>query len=98
VRGVLEAGAVEADTGALLAKIVPGLDPILEELLSMRAREGAALEALLNGHLDEIERLTEAADVAAEARRPETALWRIPTAWTRRGWRRNLPCWPSKAM
>ncbi len=73
VRGVLEAGAVEADTGALLAKIVPGLDPILEELLSMRAREGAALEALLNGHLDEIERLTEAADVAAEARRPETA-------------------------
>ncbi|MEX1234750.1 MAG: YicC/YloC family endoribonuclease [Roseovarius sp.] len=71
VRGVLETVTPEADTTTLASDILADFDAVLADFLEMRAQEGAALAALLAAHLDEIARLTTAAEAAAEARRPE---------------------------
>ncbi len=57
----------DADQAALIESVQREIGPLLEELKTMRAREGEALEAILHGTLD---RLAEANDGVA-ALRPE---------------------------
>lgn len=71
MRGVLESTGAEHDTGPLATALMADVEALLAAFQDMRRREGAALSDLLSGHLDEIARLTEAADSAAQARRPE---------------------------
>ena len=68
-RGVVEAGAADEDTAPLRAAILADLPGLLAEFTAMRASEGAALQAVIAGQLDEIARLTEAAAAQAEARK-----------------------------
>ena len=72
-RGVMEQGLDPADTGALTKNLLADFETVLASFLEMRANEGRALAALLAAHLNEIARLTDAADAAAEARRGEMA-------------------------
>jgi uncharacterized protein (TIGR00255 family) len=63
IRGVTEAGNGEAgDQGGLRAALLSDLEALLDAFVAMRQAEGAALGALLAGHLDRI------AALAAEAR------------------------------
>ncbi len=73
VRGVLETASEDVDTEALKTALCADFEGILADFAAMRAREGAALHALLVTHLDEIARLMDAAAEAAEARAPEMA-------------------------
>lgn len=83
LRGVIEAGAGEADTSALCVAILADFEPVLQDFLSMRTAEGAALAEVLRAQLDEIARLTEAAQTllvtrsADIARNHQTALARL---------------------
>jgi len=74
-RGVLEpeseAGTTPAGTAVLRDALLADAESLIADHDRMRAAEGAVLETVLNGHLDEIARLTDAARDAAEARRPE---------------------------
>lgn len=70
-RGVLEAEAPAASTRpseALADAVTEGLETALDRLAEARAEEGARLKALIGGQIDEIERLTAAADAQATAR------------------------------
>ena len=71
LRGVLESGAGEDDTTALCKTLLADFETVLAAFLDMRATEGRALAAVLTAQLDDIERLTDAAAQAAEARKPE---------------------------
>lgn len=71
LRGVLDTGAGEDDTTALCKTLLADFETVLAAFLDMRATEGRALAAVLTAQLDDIERLTDAAAQAAEARRPE---------------------------
>ena len=73
VRGVLEAGNTDQDTSGLCKALLADLEPLVSSFINMRAAEGAALETVLNGQLDTIERLTAEAAKAAEARKSEIA-------------------------
>lgn len=78
-KGVLEVSEVEDDEAtraAFDAAVLAGLDVAVAGLLEARAREGAAIGAVLLGHVDEIERLTLAAE-ANPARRPEAIRARL---------------------
>ncbi len=78
-KGVLETSEVEDDEAtraALDAALLAGLDAAVEALLEARAREGAAIGAVLSRHVDEIERLTRAA-ADHPARRPEAIRARL---------------------
>ncbi len=68
MRGVLDMSAAEVDTGALRAAIMADLPVLLAEFSAMRAAEGAALNAVIAGQLDELARLTQAAGAEAAAR------------------------------
>jgi uncharacterized protein (TIGR00255 family) len=70
--GVLQAEARsnEEDNAALSASVMEQIVPLMASLKTMRLREGAALEGVLNGTLD---RLTEAVKSVAELR-PEVEL------------------------
>ena len=60
-KGVLEVVEVEEDEAgraALDAALLAGLDTAVDALVEAREREGAALSAILTGHVDEIARLT----------------------------------------
>ena len=73
LRGVLEMADAEldADVRARLGDMVLGdLDRALAELVAARAREGSAIAAVLGLRLDEIERLSGAAE-ASPARQPD---------------------------
>ncbi len=81
LKGVLvseDAGAPGEDDAALQEAVLGAFDAALEALAASRALEGEALERLLRGHVDEIERLTaEAADnpaAGAEAIRDRLAV------------------------
>jgi uncharacterized protein (TIGR00255 family) len=79
LRGVLEAADSEIDeaTRARLAvDLIAGLERALADLVAAREREGAALRTVLTLRLDEIERLTAAAETAP-ARRPEAIRARL---------------------
>ena len=78
-KGVLEVTEVEEDEAtraALDTALLAGLDTALDALLAARAREGAALQAVLLGHVDEIARLSGLAE-AHPARRPEAIRARL---------------------
>jgi uncharacterized protein (TIGR00255 family) len=79
LRGVLEMADAEldADTRTRLCDLVlADLDRALEALAAARAREGAAIAAVLRLRLADIERLTAAAE-AAPARQPEAIRARL---------------------
>ena len=73
VRGVLDTGAADEDTGPLRAAILADLPALLAEFNAMRAAEGAALQGVIAGQLDRIEALTGEARLEAEARRAASA-------------------------
>ncbi|MDT8328058.1 MAG: YicC/YloC family endoribonuclease [Roseovarius sp.] len=57
LRGVLESGSSEADSGALCKALLADFEPVLNSFLEMRRAEGAALAEVLNAQLEEIEAL-----------------------------------------
>jgi uncharacterized protein (TIGR00255 family) len=71
LRGPTEAGPDEETRAALLALLTDDLARLAADFATARASEGAALAAILTGHVDAIAALAEAAARAAEARRPE---------------------------
>ncbi|MDP2740678.1 MAG: YicC/YloC family endoribonuclease, partial [Pseudorhodobacter sp.] len=74
LRGVLLPGGAEpADPVALRGALLADLALLLDDFNTMRRTEGAALGRVLTAQIDRIAGLTEAAAVAAEARRPEAA-------------------------
>ena len=95
LRGVVEAAEAaesEDEREASLAAFQAGFARALEAVVHMRAEEGSRLEAVLGGKLDEIGRLTEAAD-ACPARQPEAvrrgSRSRCATSWEPR--RASMP-------
>jgi len=67
IRGILETVDAEDDpavAGALAADLLADLDAALADLVLARNREGAAIGAVLNARMDEIERLTAAAEAS----------------------------------
>ncbi|MCX5519390.1 YicC family protein [Kaistia defluvii] len=67
IRGILETVDAEDDPAiaeALAADLLADLDTALAELVTARNREGAAIGAVLNARMDEIERLTAAAEAS----------------------------------
>ncbi len=74
LRGILEAVEEEESPErqeARMAALQSDLEAVLAALVAMRAAEGARLEELARGHIDEIERLSQAARSCA-ATQPET--------------------------
>jgi len=69
MRGVLEAGAVEADTTALRAALLADLPALIADFQTNRTAEGSALAAIIAAQLDTIARLTADATNEATARR-----------------------------
>ncbi|WP_296425836.1 YicC/YloC family endoribonuclease [Yoonia sp.] len=69
-RGVLVAGAVDDDAGALAQALIADIDPLIADFVEMRATEGAALSDVLVDQLQQIDTLTAAAWTAATARAP----------------------------
>lgn len=79
LKGVLETTEVEDDEEAratLDAALLAGLDTAVEGLAAARAREGEAIGRVLAAQIDEIERLTAAAE-AHPARTPEAIRARL---------------------
>jgi uncharacterized protein (TIGR00255 family) len=73
MRGVLENGTVDADTGDLCRAIMADLPGLLADFQAMRAAEGAALCSIIAAQLAQIDALTSAATDAAHARRDHVA-------------------------
>ena len=79
IKGVLETAEVEDDEAtraALDAALLAGLATAVDGLIAARASEGAAVGRVLTGHIDEIERLTAAAE-ACPARTPQAIRARL---------------------
>ncbi len=99
MRGVLENGTAEVDPAPLRKALLADIGPLIDAFDEMRAREGAALEAVIAGQLDEIAASVEAARAMAPDRTSHMeaalrdALARVTRFWpmgsTPRGWRRN---------
>ena len=68
-RGVLETASPDADTAPLRAAILADLPALIADFQAMRAREGAALEAVIAAQLTQIALLTASAATEATARR-----------------------------
>ncbi|MDU8941929.1 YicC/YloC family endoribonuclease [Ovoidimarina sediminis] len=69
MRGVLTADAgEEADPAPLRAAILADLPPLIEAFTEMRASEGAALESVLRGQIDAVEKTTHAARALLKTR------------------------------
>jgi uncharacterized protein (TIGR00255 family) len=68
LRGVLDQGQQDQDTGPLRAALLADLQALLEDFAATRAKEGEALAGVLVAQLDRIEALTEAARREVEAR------------------------------
>ena len=73
MRGVLEVSTSEDDTEALAATLMKDFEAVLADFDAMRAREGAALNDVLMGQLQEVEKLTDEAAKLAEDRAEEMA-------------------------
>lgn len=71
LRGVLEAGSIEDAPEPLARHLLSEADGLIEAFNTMRTSEGAAVEQMLLGQLDEIEALTAEAKTHAAARAPE---------------------------
>jgi uncharacterized protein (TIGR00255 family) len=79
IKGVmetLEAEETERERETLHAALAASFETALHELVAMRAREGAAIGGVLNERVDEIERLTAAAE-AHPSRTPEAIRERL---------------------
>lgn len=79
IRGVVEtvdSDPDEATRMALAGHVLADLDKAVGELVAMRAGEGAAIGAVLGTRLDELDRLTGAAE-ASPARTPEAIRTRL---------------------
>ncbi len=79
IRGVVEMAESDPDAttqAALAEQLIADLDRAVAELVVMRTREGAAIAAVLTARLDEMERLTRAAE-ASPARTPEAIRARL---------------------
>ncbi len=72
LRGVPDPGPDEAQRAALLAALVADLGTLTADFAASRAVEGQALTAVLLAQATRIAELTEAAQAAAEERRPAT--------------------------
>lgn len=70
-RGVLTAAKTEDDAGPLAKALLADVAPLVADFVQMRASEGAALAGVVKTQLDEIERLTADAAIAAQARAPQ---------------------------
>ncbi|WP_297772043.1 YicC/YloC family endoribonuclease [uncultured Roseovarius sp.] len=73
LRGVLEGGSGDADTSALRVALLTDFETVLQEFVTMRASEGAALAQVLGAHLDEIARLTDEARALLATRAEDIA-------------------------
>lgn len=73
LRGVLEQTSSDEDTALLLKALMDDAAPLLQDFTEMRAREGAALNAVIADQLDQIAALTTLAATEAEARRDISA-------------------------
>ena len=73
LRGVLDGSSEPVDPAPLVAALAERLEPVLTEFDAARAQEGAALRAVLEAQIAEIERLAAEARVLAEARRGDQA-------------------------
>jgi uncharacterized protein (TIGR00255 family) len=73
VRGVLEQSIGEDDPKPLVAALIKESATLVAEFVQMRDAEGAALDEVLRGQLDEVARLTAEAARLAEARKPQVA-------------------------
>lgn len=69
VRGVLDTSSADTDTAPLRAAILADLPGLLADFAQMRAAEGAALNAVIAGQLDQIMALVAQATIEAAARR-----------------------------
>lgn len=73
-RGVLDTPRDDvADSAPLAAAVLKDFESVLAGFLEMRAREGAALHAVLTGQVDRIAALTDAAAAAVDARKEAAA-------------------------
>jgi uncharacterized protein (TIGR00255 family) len=73
LRGVLEAGAGDEDSGPLRAAILADLPPLLADLSAARSAEGAALAGVIAGQIDRVAALVDEARAEAAARRETVA-------------------------
>jgi uncharacterized protein (TIGR00255 family) len=73
---IVEEPESDEERAALHGSILAGLGEAAEALAAARREEGAKLAALIAGHVNEIERLTQAADTHP-SRRPETIKARL---------------------
>lgn len=73
LRGVMEQASVEDDSAPLAAALMHDFPPLLADLQAMRAAEGKALHAVIQGQLTQIEALTQTAASEATARGAMTA-------------------------
>ncbi len=69
VRGLIESGSVDIDTGPLRAALLADLPGLVADFTAARASEGAALGAIVASQLDTVARLTAEAATEANARR-----------------------------
>lgn len=68
MRGVQLGGGTDEDTAPLLKALLADLPVLLDDFIAMRATEGRALAAVLQGQLETVEALVAEAAAAAEAR------------------------------
>jgi uncharacterized protein (TIGR00255 family) len=73
MRGVTEAASAAEDQTALLAALLADFEELLEDLVAMRAAEGAALAGIIGAQIDRIGALAAEATAAADVRRGEMA-------------------------
>ncbi|WP_254449077.1 YicC/YloC family endoribonuclease [Thalassococcus sp. S3] len=73
IRGVVEQGGSDDDTGPLAAELLAQLSTLLGAFNDMRGREGEALDTVLRAQIAEIARLTDQAATLAEARKSDMA-------------------------
>lgn len=74
LRGVTEyAAPVVVDAAALRDALLADLAALLRDFTAMRQAEGLRIGQVIGAQIDRIGALTEAADLAAQARRPEAA-------------------------
>jgi len=73
MRGVMEQSAAQDDPAPLRAALLGDVTTVLDAFDEMRQSEGAALAAILNDQLDQVETLTAEAATLAEARKDDTA-------------------------
>jgi uncharacterized protein (TIGR00255 family) len=73
LRGMLEASAGADDPAPLVARIRREFPALVAQFIAMRESEGAALEAVLRGQIDEIDALTRQAGEIVEGRRAAMA-------------------------